>query len=327
MEDVDIIHAHDLYSLLVISEIKKILLKQNSKKYPKFVFTVRDYLVLCALGALLTKDCNEVCKKCSFSNLMNCLSLKKKGAIIKCGVLIFPSLVRKRKESFSLMDGVIYISQHIRNVFESRIKYNGSTAVIYNPFPPEWFFGRQLEKEKRSIIYVGRMEEHKGVLLLLRALGYLLKKYPDLHIYFIGEGREKARYMKLAKEYGIEKQVDFTGWLSLQIVMSMYRKASIAVIPSLWNEPFGRVAIEAMASRCIVIVPNSGSFTELIKEGENGYLFVHGDEKSLLNKLERIIENEENLGIIRENAFTYSKGFSIEKSAKEHINFYSGLII
>jgi len=326
IEKFDIVHAHDIYSLLILGQIKAFLLKRTNTT-PKFIFTVRDYLPICAFGNLLTKKENILCNGCRINRLFNCVSFKEKKFFLKLAGPILPHLVKIRKASLESMDAIIYISYYLETEFQKRINYRNQTKVIYNPLPQGYFKKFSQPKQKDMILYVGRIEHYKGVGLFLKVLREILSIFPDLKVYFVGEGRDKNKYSQLVNKWGLDKSIHFTGWLSSDDLKLLYEKASILVVPSVWPEPFGRVVIEGMANKCLIIGSNAGSLPELIKDGYNGYLFQHNDEIHLFKKLKFLLENQEKLQSVRENAFQFAHKFENSKISREYLNFYEKLIM
>jgi glycosyltransferase involved in cell wall biosynthesis len=326
LEDYDVVHAiSDLFSFLVLAEMRRLLNFPRSK--PRFVFTVRDYLTLCGFGDLLHKSGSNLCPQCSFKNrLTKCYSLRQKPVYLRWGSLLFPQVIRNRTKAFLQMDGVIYISNYVRDLFAERIRFKGHTAVIYNPFPKEWLGSSYSQKAPKALLYVGRIEKHKGIYLLLNVMLALKTSVSGVKLFCVGEGLEEGACRQIVREWGLQDSISFLGWKSQEELSELYSKTSICVIPSRWHEPFGRIVIEAMSKGCLVLASNQGAFLELIDENRNGFLFENNDLSSLRERVTYLLREEANLDGVRRQAVSFARQFTIERCAKDHIAFYNDLI-
>ncbi|HEU5046743.1 MAG TPA: glycosyltransferase family 4 protein [Rickettsiales bacterium] len=175
---------------------------------------------------------------------------------------------RERKKLLEICDAVYCVSGYIRNRFLEGIEQeaHAKVHVIYNGIEvPD----TMPEKEK-TITFVGRMTEGKGALLLAQALRIALPQLPEWKAVLIGSRRhEVAKHLTphelqiadMLKPLG--KQVEMTGFLSHEETMTVFGKSAIAVVPSVWQEPFGRTAIEAMAEGCALISSGRGGLYEV----------------------------------------------------------------
>lgn len=111
--------------------------------------------------------------------------------------------------------------------------------------------------------YSGRLESHKGVDVLLKAIA----RVPSTRLLLAGSGPQRPELERLASELGVSKRVDFIGHLDSGLA-DFYRQLDVLVVPSLptpgWLEQFGRVVVEAMASGAPVIASRSGALPEVI---------------------------------------------------------------
>lgn len=323
--DFDFIHGQDIYSLLVLKECKRNLRKLSSR-LPIFVFSVRDYLSLCAIGNLLRKDL-RFCSGCQLRNLPFCFTLNQKSKLLKVGGFIFPAVVEKRTEALKDMDALIFVSRSLQREFDRRIlSLTDKQEVIPNPIPDDWNPPNEALKEKYSLLYVGRIENYKGVNLLLKAAHKLIPLFPQIKFYFVGEGRELVACKKKVKKWNVSDNIFFTGQIPFEKVKRFYEQSWVLVAPSLWAEPFGRIIIEGMFNRDIVIASDRGAFCELIQDRKNGFLFKTGNVEALHRKLIFVLRNWNNLGKMRDESFQYASKFNVDAIANNHIRFYEKLL-
>jgi glycosyltransferase involved in cell wall biosynthesis len=134
-------------------------------------------------------------------------------------------------------------------------------------------------------VFLGRMIPHKGVDWLLRAA---TRVRADMRIELAGTGNQEPEYRALAKKLGLDGRVQFHGWLEGQSVEDLLRGARALVFPSLWHEPAGLVAFEAMTHGRAVIGSRVGGMAEMIAEGVNGLLVEPGDVDGLAGAIDRL---------------------------------------
>lgn len=131
--------------------------------------------------------------------------------------------------------------------------------------------------------YLGRIEPEKGIAQILQAFSQL----PDrCHLVIAGHGKPDYE-AQLRREFASER-IRFLGWVD---AASVYSSIDFAVIPSVWNEPFGRVVIEAYAQGVPVIAAKSGGLSELVKESQTGYLFDPTDVDAFVAACRRAVDN------------------------------------
>lgn len=145
--------------------------------------------------------------------------------------------------------------------------------------------------QKNYILVAGRVRKNKGHEVFVDAVIPLLKNHPDWAAVIVGKIDESDFVKNLRakiKLEGIENQVYFHG--ETRAIASYYQAATITVVPS-YSEGFSLVCLEAMASGSITVATkNVGIHNKVIQEGETGFLFPAGDEKSLRAILMGIIE-------------------------------------
>ena len=156
-------------------------------------------------------------------------------------------------------------------------------TVIPNPYDDALF--RVLHGTARSfeLVFVGRLVSDKGVDLLLNALALLQANglFPKLSI--VGTGPEEAALKQQSKTLGLDAQVFFRGRRVGESLVEMLNAHRFIVIPSVWDEPFGVVALEGAACGCVPIAADSEGLKAAV--GTSGLLFSRGDVDDLAQKL------------------------------------------
>ncbi len=106
-----------------------------------------------------------------------------------------------------------------------------------------------------------------------------------------GSGTHEAELKKQARRLGLMRHGTFMGWIGDDVLHSLYRIADLCVVPSLY-EPFGLVALEAMASSCPCIVADTGGLREVVPNEDVGLRFRSRDPRSLAEMMERVLTDD-----------------------------------
>lgn len=178
--------------------------------------------------------------------------------------------------AYRILNTSEYISQCVKVInpddTKCRTVLNGiNTEIFYKAQP----IGREtlgIGKDDFVIVYSGRLTEDKGILQLIQAiksLGYL----PHLKLLIIGASKygkdlSANTYIQTLEQEAapIKDRVIFTGFLNYVQIPSYLKACDIAVVPSLWEEPFGLTVVEAMAAGLPLITTNSGGIPEICKD-------------------------------------------------------------
>jgi glycosyltransferase involved in cell wall biosynthesis len=133
---------------------------------------------------------------------------------------------------------------------------------------------------EQIVFNVGRVVYEKGVQVLVRATPLVLRQHPTAKIVIAGKGPELEACRALAWSLRVGEKVLLTGFVSDDDRDRLYKIASCAVFPSLY-EPFGMVALQAMAARCSVVVSEVGGLKEVVKHAETGITVYPDNPDSL----------------------------------------------
>jgi len=155
--------------------------------------------------------------------------------------------------------------------------------------PPAPSFVRRPAPEP-LFLYCGRLDIEKGVDLLLRAFARVLSSRPAARLRILGDGPRRSALEALAADLGIDQAVRFSGRLPFPEVEVALSTSWALVAPSLWPEPLGLVAIEAITHGIPAIASASGGFAETIAHAKTGYLVPTGDEQALAECLASVAE-------------------------------------
>lgn len=185
---------------------------------------------------------------------------------------------KERLRVLARADYVVAVSEFIRQRLCEGVPASLCARVVVVPNTLDLTrFAPETEKHK-EILFVGRLIPEKGALPLLQALQTVLPRYPEWRARFIGAwhfGQTTAQYPHEQELLAMLKpemrdRIHFDWYQPYEVTIAAFNRAAIAVVPSLWAEPFGRTALEGMAAGCAVIASNRGGLPEVV--GEAGLL-------------------------------------------------------
>lgn len=163
------------------------------------------------------------------------------------------------------------------------------------------------------VLYVGRLVEEKGIWVLLEAA----KNLPRIKFKIAGLGPEEE---KIKRAVAVLPNVEMIGFVSGEALWNLYRGARCVVVPSLWLEVFGLVALEAMAAGKPVIASNIGGLPEVVSDRVTGLLVRPGSVPELTEAIERLFRDH---GLAREMGFAGRERVLREFNMEKH---YDGLM-
>ncbi len=146
--------------------------------------------------------------------------------------------------------------------------------------------------DERLVLLIGRLVYEKGFQLALEAMPRLVDAVPGTRFLVAGSGTHEPELRRQAADLGLDQHGTFLGWIGDDVLHSLYRIADVCVVPSLY-EPFGLVALEAMASDCPCIVADTGGLREVVPHGEAGLRFRARDPEALGEMVERLLTDAE----------------------------------
>jgi glycogen synthase len=224
-----------------------------------------------------------------------------------------------------------YMRGHVADIFdidERRI------AVIPNGVDPNELRAvgdlKALRREfaapqEKLVLLVGRLVYEKGFQLALDALPAVIEQVEDVRFVVAGSGTYEEELKEQARRLGLSAHGRFLGWIGDDALHSLYRIADLCVVPSIY-EPFGLVALEAMASGCPCIVADTGGLREVVPLGERvGLRFDGGDAEHLGVMIERLLVDGELRDRLVTEASEYVLRFDWDDIAQRTRGIYRAL--
>mgnify|MGYP001481698211 CR=1 FL=1 len=247
-EKPDIIYAHNLtgLGLLIPRLIKKLKIK--------YIQTMHDVVGVRPSGLLLFGHESE-------------------NILVKLWT-------RLNRVLYGSPEEVIFPSAWLNNYYETHGFFPQSKKVVIRNFviPADNLLSNKKPKspDKITFLYIGQIETHKGILFLVKTVNELLVTSYELLI--IGSGSQLELVKKLAKE---NPRIKFLGYQSPDKIKAYLQQADYTIVPSLCYENSPTVIFESLAAGVPVIAANLGGIPELLRVGENGYLFKPGNVQVL----------------------------------------------
>jgi glycosyltransferase involved in cell wall biosynthesis len=276
----------------------------HAQRGPAHVVTLHDYGLSCAKktlervtrrpagsgkGAAAELPENRFSQHCSGPRLAKCLACAPeqygilKGAAITAGLRSSRVLHRRADRYIALSTAVAEGSRHAlpgrtEIVVLPTMVPNGLAALAQSAPRPTF-----LPPQDGYLMFVGALGRHKGVNVLLEARRIMRNRLP---LVLIGTPTSDTRSIN-------DAGVIVAHSVPSAQVMASWMRASLAVVPSVWNEPMGQVAIEAMLLGRAVVASDVGGLRDVVEQGATGLRVPPGDPGALAAALDRLLDDQE----------------------------------
>jgi glycosyltransferase involved in cell wall biosynthesis len=179
--------------------------------------------------------------------------------------------------------------------------------------------------EEKIVLFVGRLVHEKGVHVLINAVPKVLEKV-NAKIIIVGNGYMKEQLSGIVRGMGITDKVMFTGFVDDETLRRLQTCADVSVVPSLF-EPFGIVALEAMAARSPLVVSDAGGLAQIVDHDVDGVKVYAGNPDSLAWGITRILTDETYANRLRENAYKkIQERFNWDRIAQQTMGAYETVL-
>jgi glycogen(starch) synthase len=206
-------------------------------------------------------------------------------------------------------------------------EWGRESIVVPNPIDVNKYEMGNSYKENQ-ILYMGRLEYRKGVLNLAESLSRVFEKNRDIHITICGKDtfykKKSVKGMFLDRCRGYESNIEFIEHAHSDMKKKLIKDAKLIVLPSVW-ENFSYVALEAMCMGKTIIASATGGFTEMIEDGQSGYL-VPPNEPDAFSELISKVMNDTIPSTGAEARRRVEKYFDISVLAQTYLNIYNEAI-
>jgi len=188
---------------------------------------------------------------------------------------------------------VIFVSRFLQQEYARLGITVGESRAIAGAIDTTLFLKEEPAHQKRngglSLLYAGRFSPEKGIETAILAMDELVNRrgIDDVCLKLVGGGDSsyETRLREQVRSAGLESHVVFHPPVPKDAMPDLYPQADAVLFPSIWQEPFGRVVVEAMASGTVVIGTATGGAAEVLVDGENGLVFPPGDHLRLAEQI------------------------------------------
>jgi glycosyltransferase involved in cell wall biosynthesis len=308
----EVVHVHNTFPLLSAA----VLYACRDERVP-VVATLHNYRLACANGLFFRSG--AVCHDCAHGLPVQAVLHGCYRESPAATVPVALSLSLHRQAWRSLVSAYVFVSASQRDLLAGADLARGRVFVRYNLIPRR---SRSQTARAPTVVFAGRLDEAKGVRLLMAGWDDYCRKYgePGLNLVIAGGGPLDDEVEAWASA---RPSVDMTGPLSSDQCADLISRARAVLLPSAWEETFGLVAVEAMAAGVPPIAAGHGSFTELITSGEDGLLFKPGDPAALALAIADVERNPERYEIYGDQARkTYEQRFNPQRSVEDLLGIY-----
>ncbi len=202
-----------------------------------------------------------------------------------------------------------YMVQHVKWAFGLP---NDKLVMVPNGVNPQIYTGLEKQDlkdfrskfalpEEKLVLYVGRLVYEKGIHILINAVPSVLSKV-DAKFVIVGSGYMKDQLSTIVRSMGLEHKVLFQGFMDEENLLKLQKSADVCVVPSMF-EPFGIVALEAMAAKSPVVVSDTGGLSEIVNHDVTGVKVYPNNADSLAWGITKVLLDGNFGKYLRENAY------------------------
>ena len=229
------------------------------------------------------------------------------------------SISKEEKELIDRADTVVTVSRRLKEEIISLYKTDEKKiSVIYNAINKEKFNVIKISNGQKIVLYVGRLSVQKGIDNLIKAFSVVAKKNGDALLYIIGEGPELSNLINLSINLELADRIIFLGRVPDEDMEALYSIANVFVMPSV-SEPFGIVALEAIASNVPTIVSSQSGVSEVIR---NTLKVDFWDTEQMADLILGLLDYSEINSELSKEAYKELDSITWEKAAEKFIELY-----
>ena len=187
------------------------------------------------------------------------------------------------------VEKIIFVSQWVKDRFflDLDLKLSTKTEIIYPSVNKQ-----KAKKKYKYITFVGRLNHSKGYDIFQKSIQKILDEFPNWKSLSVGDEERRSVYI----DHNQHKEL---GFLNHKKTLDILNKSEIAVVPSRWEEPFGRTALEASSNGCATIISNKGG---LIETTDQAIILKKLDENNLYKEIKKLILNTKKRKQIQRNS-------------------------
>lgn len=233
---------------------------------------------------------------------IHCSRLATYEPMTKLANLYQPYAQRVERRAIAAADHVITLTQRVANIYlqegllreehisvipdvidfhRFRVQKSGSEKTC-------WYQRLYIPKDKRLLLFAGRVAHEKGWPYLVQAVALL--RHLNIHLLICGDGPQRQRLEEMIRSLGLEEYITITGFLPYEDMPSIYELADIFVLPSI-HEELGSSLLEAMSMQRPIVATRVGGVPSIIRHEYNGLLVEPKSPEALAKAIERLLTN------------------------------------
>jgi len=261
----DVAHLHIYYGHVTPS-----ILKPLREMGVPIVQTLHEYKIVCPAQTLIKNGVS--CEACKNGRYFNCIIGRcNRNSILRSSISALEAFTSNYFGGVSSVDQFLAVS-HFQRKKLLRMGLDPSKVNVLHNFAN--IKHQPSNHDGNHFLFVGRLENGKGLETLLKSYAlYLSKCYEkNLPLHIVGDGSEKLSLKQLADQFGLGDNVKWLGYLDGPELEEQYRECRALINPSEFHETFGLTNLEAMTHGRPVLCSSSGAFTEVVRDGRDGYV-------------------------------------------------------
>ncbi len=278
----------------------------------------RDYYYICPKTYMLDDKGKALQEHTSF---LDCVWHHHPKKSLVYDILLYLKQSIHKKIINKNIDYYLTPSENLTKLIGKTFKASGET--LPNPVLLTNTFTGQ--KKSDYLLFVGRLEQEKGVLTLLKAFQRILAKHPTEHLKIVGSGSLKFELENYAATNNIQN-ISFLGAKKPEELIELDAFAKFTIVPSEILESYGNVILESFAFNKTVIISDLLGIKNEVAKSKSGLLFPYGNVVKLAESIEKLLTDFDLKKELEENAATYVENFSFENHFKALEKIYKTIL-
>lgn len=285
-EEFDIVHSYQMRAIPALCDIGR-------EHDVATVVTLNAYFGVCAKNDLLYKN-EDHCTSSSTLKCARCIltaARKQDHSSAKHALVLYGNLrsILAGKSRLRYLDACRAPTEHVRRNYSDHGFPSGRMHVIPHILDESFVINHESTFEPPyRLLYIGYLEPWKGVTNLVPLVEQLRTHNLEVTLTVVGEGSCTDEMKSQVRQYGLEKWVRFLGRIPNSDLPEVYATHDVFVYPGVWEEPLGRVYLEALASGTPVLSTEYGSINDVIGQGGET---AQPDPTSLATRFEEMVES------------------------------------
>lgn len=191
----------------------------------------------------------------------------------------------------------------------------------------KWLYKENCHLNPPVILFFGRIEVQKGVLLLFEAFKKVKESVPEAQLHYVGTGMSFRELTEMVEKYPEKQSVMLYGRKEQSELLKLLHRSRVSVVPSVWPEPFGLTGLESQSAGVPVVGADIGGIPEWCVEGVSGLLFPRGNAEALRDKILQLLQDPGFSERLSRSARQFcSENFSFAEVLRATASFYQNLI-